>query len=75
MVRSRIATDLHNDIGASLTQIAVLSQVVQTQSQRGSGSIQEPLNRITNVPNELVGTMSDIVWSINPAKDHVSDLS
>jgi signal transduction histidine kinase len=70
-VRSRIATDLHDDIGASLTQIAILSEVAQAQSKNG---ISEPLQMISCVSNELVGTMSDIVWSINPAKDHFSDL-
>ncbi len=74
-VRSRIATDLHDDIGASLTQIAVLSEVAQTQARRGNGAVEGPLSKITDVSNELVGTMSDIVWSINPAKDHLSDLS
>ena len=34
-VRSRIATDLHDDIGASLTQIAILSAVAQTQNGGG----------------------------------------
>jgi signal transduction histidine kinase/ligand-binding sensor domain-containing protein len=72
-VRSRIATDLHDDIGASLTQIAVLSEVAQAQS-KGNGAT-EPLTRISNVSNELVEAMSDIVWSINPTKDHLSDLT
>ncbi|HRH44252.1 MAG TPA: ATP-binding protein, partial [Pyrinomonadaceae bacterium] len=72
-VRSRIATDLHDDIGASLTQIAILSEVAQAQS-KGNGAT-ESLTKITNVSNELVGTMSDIVWSINPTKDHLSDLT
>lgn len=72
-VRSRIATDLHDDIGASLTQIAVLSEVAQAQSKNNGAS--ESLTKISNVSNELVGTMSDIVWSINPTKDHLSDLT
>ena len=71
-VRSRIATDLHDDIGSSLTQIAILSEVAQAQSKNG---ISEPLKVISNVSNELVNTMSDIVWSINPAKDHLADLT
>jgi len=71
-VRSRLATDLHDDIGASLTQIAILSEVVQAQSTNG---VSEPLKAISSVSNELVGTMSDIVWSINPAKDHLRDLT
>lgn len=73
-VRARIATDLHDDIGASLTQIAVLSEVAQTKAKAGNGAAAEPLTKITTVTNELVSTMSDIVWSINPAKDHLSDL-
>jgi signal transduction histidine kinase/ligand-binding sensor domain-containing protein len=72
-VRSRIATDLHDDIGASLTQIAVLSEVARAKTSH-NGEAAEPLEKITAVSNELVGTMSDIVWSINPAKDHLSDL-
>ena len=73
-VRSRIATDLHDDIGSSLTQIAVLSEVAQAQTGKGNGQ-PEALRKITDVSNELVGTMSDIVWAINPAKDHLSDLT
>lgn len=74
-VRSRIATDLHDDIGASLTQIAILSQVAQTKGgTNGNQTPEGPLHKITEVSNELVGTMSDIVWSINPSKDHLSDL-
>ena len=73
-VRSRIATDLHDDIGASLTQIAILSQVAQAKNGENGNASTSPLTKITEVSNELVGTMSDIVWSINPAKDHLSDL-
>jgi signal transduction histidine kinase/ligand-binding sensor domain-containing protein len=72
-VRSRIATDLHDDIGASLTQIAILSEVAQ-QSIKGNGASLHPLKSIASVSNDLVETMSDIVWAINPQKDHLRDL-
>lgn len=75
-VRTRIATDLHDDIGASLTQIAVLSEVARKTSAVNNGKqITEPLKKISSVSNELVETMSDIVWAINPHKDHLSDLA
>ena len=74
-VRSRIATDLHDDIGASLTQIAILSEVAQAGATNGNSKLVEPLAKISEVSNELVGTMSDIVWSINPTKDHLRDLT
>ncbi len=73
-VRTRIATDLHDDIGASLTQIAILSEVARQQKMQGNGASLEPLNSIVSVSNELVETMSDIVWAINPEKDRLQDL-
>src|ERR1044072_2544410 len=72
-VRKRIATDLHDDIGASLTQITVLSEVAR-QSLSREGFQSEQLGQISAVSNELVEAMSDIVWAINPKKDHLSDL-
>jgi signal transduction histidine kinase len=74
-VRARIATDLHDDIGASLTQIAILSEVARQQNKSGNVTVAEPLIMISNVSNELVGTMSDIVWAINPHRDHLRDLT
>lgn len=71
-VRMRIATDLHDDIGASLSQIAILSEVAQTRangSQNGT-----PLAEIAGISRELVDGMSDIVWAINPEHDHLSNL-
>jgi signal transduction histidine kinase/ligand-binding sensor domain-containing protein len=72
-VRTRIATDLHDDIGASLTQIAILSEVAQKNID-GHNGLTGPLKSISSVSNELVETMSDIVWAINPKKDHLQDL-
>jgi signal transduction histidine kinase/ligand-binding sensor domain-containing protein len=73
-VRTRIATDLHDDIGSSLTQIAVLSEVVRRNIGGENGSALQ-LAKIADLSRELVESMSDIVWSINPRRDHVSDLA
>jgi PAS domain S-box-containing protein len=73
-VRTRIATDLHDDIGSSLTQIVVLSEVARQRTEGHDEKLSEPLIKITRVSNELVEAMSDIVWAINPKKDHMSDL-
>lgn len=74
-VRRRIATDLHDDIGSSLTQIAVLSEVARNQAAVfESESVSMPLERIKGVSRELVETMSDVVWAINPNKDNLRDL-
>ncbi|HEY0048243.1 MAG TPA: ATP-binding protein, partial [Pyrinomonadaceae bacterium] len=76
-VRTRIATDLHDDIGASLSKIAILSEVVRQRvsplAPKDAG-ISEPLEHIAGTSREMVDSMSDIVWAINPHKDRLSDL-
>ncbi len=72
-VRKRIATDLHDDIGSSLTRISLLSEVAQRQEiDRPAGG---PLPVIAGLSRELVDSMSDIVWAINPEKDSLGDLT
>ena len=73
-VRTRIATDLHDDVGASLSQIAVLSQYASRQASRGGDEARGSLARITELSGSVVDAMSDVVWSINPARDRMSDL-
>ena len=73
-VRTRIAADLHDDIGSSLTKIVILSDVAQ-QSASENGAAKESLDAISEISNELVESMSDIVWAINPKKDQLSELS
>lgn len=73
-IRTRIATDLHDDIGASLSKIAILSEIVGHQVAPDQKQITEPLKSIAGTSREMVDSMSDIVWAINPAKDHLSDL-
>jgi len=73
-VRKRIATDLHDDIGSSLTRISLLGEVVRQQAG-DSRALADPLESIANLSRELVDSMGDIVWAINPTKDHLSDLS
>jgi ligand-binding sensor domain-containing protein/signal transduction histidine kinase len=73
-VRRRIATDLHDDVGSSLTQISLLTEVVR-QRVNGENPATEQLKLIGRISRELVDSMSDIVWSINPAKDTLNDLS
>jgi PAS domain S-box-containing protein len=74
-VRKRIATDLHDDVGSTLTRISLLSEVVRRQVDRSDPSLDGPLSGIASLSRELVSSMSDIVWAINPTKDHLSDLS
>jgi ligand-binding sensor domain-containing protein/signal transduction histidine kinase len=74
-VRTRIATDLHDDIGSSLSQIAILSEVVGQRVPADNAHVIEPLSVIAGTSREMVDSMSDIVWAINPQRDHLSDLT
>jgi signal transduction histidine kinase len=69
-VRTRIATDLHDDIGSSLSQIAILSEVARLETGPRPGLLSE----IAAMSRELVDSMSDIVWTIKPENDHLSNL-
>jgi signal transduction histidine kinase/ligand-binding sensor domain-containing protein len=73
-LRSRIATDLHDDIGSSLSQIAILAEVARRRAGTQS-SVAEPLASIATTSRDLVDSMSDIVWAVNPRTDSLSDLS
>ena len=73
-VRTRIATDLHDDIGSNLSLVAMLSEVVRHQVE-GDGQVGERLSLIARISRELVDGMSDIVWAVNPQKDRLGDLT
>src|SRR5204863_8955725 len=62
-LRTRIATDLHDDIGASLSQISILSEIARRDaSSHVTGDI-------ADIARGLVQDMSDIVWAVNPRHD------
>ncbi len=73
-IRTRIATDLHDDIGSSLAQIAILSEVAQRRFDPEDPAARDPLARIAGLSRELSAQMSDIVWAINPRLDRPEDL-
>jgi ligand-binding sensor domain-containing protein/signal transduction histidine kinase len=72
-VRTRIATDLHDDIGSSLSQVSVLSEVVHRRVKEDP-AVAGTLTTIASLSRDLVDSMNDIVWAINPRRDHLSDL-
>jgi signal transduction histidine kinase len=73
-VRMSIATDLHDDIGSNLSQIAILSEVARRQIGPGASPVVGPLDRIASLSRSSVDSMSDIVWATNPEKDWVGNL-
>jgi len=73
-VRTRIATDLHDDIGSSLSRMAILSEVVKQQLGGKSRQSAPLLTEIADSARGLVDSMSDIVWAIDPRRDNLSNV-
>lgn len=73
-VRTRIATDLHDDIGSSLSQMAILSEVTKQQIQAGHAGARDTATEIAQTARTLIEAMSDIVWSIDPRRDDLQSL-
>jgi ligand-binding sensor domain-containing protein/two-component sensor histidine kinase len=72
-LKSNIAADLHDNVGAGLTEISILSELA-------SNEINKPLNaskhieKISDLSRQIVESMSDIVWVVNPTRDSLYDL-
>jgi len=70
-VRSRIASDLHDELGLSLSRIAVLSEVAGRKS--GPAAAGE-LADIGTTARELAAASSDMAWSLDPRRDDLASL-
>ncbi len=74
-LRTRIAADLHDNIGAGLTEISILSEVgAKKISQQPPNGAAEHFDKIGYVSRALVDRMNDIVWLVNPKRDSLYDL-
>ncbi len=73
-VRTRIATDLHDEIGSNLSLIAMIGEVARKRVA-GDSQISSWLATIAGTSRESVDAMSDIVWAVDPGKDRLADLT
>jgi len=84
-IRTRIAADLHDDIGAGLTHIGMMSDMMEQQA-RGLinrrpdvspeiDALRKSISRTGRIARELVDGMSDVVWSLDPRNDSITQLA
>jgi signal transduction histidine kinase/ligand-binding sensor domain-containing protein len=71
--RARIARDLHDDLGASLTEISMLAQI--TAEETHAAPTRAPLEDIASRAHALVGALDEIVWAVNPRHDTLASLT
>lgn len=71
--RARIARDIHDDLGASLTCIAALSDSAREELADRHRTV-DSLNRIHSTARALVISLSETVWAVSPKHDRLDSL-
>jgi ligand-binding sensor domain-containing protein/signal transduction histidine kinase len=72
--RRRIAQDLHDDVGAVLTEIESTSTLAQATAGN-SPETQEYLQEISSRSRQLIASMDEIVWAVNPKNDNLGSVT
>ncbi len=71
-MRARIASDLHDEIGSTLSSISLISEMVRKKDY--DSELTKALNKIGIDSREVLNSMDDIIWSVNPKNDSLSYL-
>lgn len=71
--RTRIATDMHDDLGAGLSRIKFLSETIDLKKQKQE-PIEEDIEKIKEYSHEMINKMGEIVWALNEKNDSLNDL-
>jgi signal transduction histidine kinase/ligand-binding sensor domain-containing protein len=70
-IRSKVARDLHDDIGSTLSSINIMSQIALQENENAGTH----LKKIASHSARMMESMSDIVWSINPKNDSLEQVA
>lgn len=73
-LRNKIARDLHDDIGSTLSGINLFSKLALNKIDNGDDDVKDIVGKISSRSASIMDAMSDIVWSINPANDAVANM-
>src|SRR5207244_8731794 len=71
--RPRIAKDIHDELGASLTRITMLSQAARDGLEHSPAAAE--VDRIYDTARDLTRAMDEIVWAVNPQHDTLDSLA
>ncbi len=73
-IRTRIAADLHDDIGGSLSRIAIQSEVARREVVAAAGTSEQRLTEIGDTARSVVESLADVVWSVDPGQDDLASV-
>jgi signal transduction histidine kinase len=74
-VRSRIARDLHDDLGSTLSSIRILSEFAKNQAASNPIQTEEILKKIVNSSQKLQENLQDIVWTTQSKDNSLNELT
>lgn len=72
--RMRIARDMHDEIGSKLTKISFMSERAKRELQ-GQELVAQKLDSIAGTSRDLLQTLDEIVWAVNPHNDTLEHLA
>ncbi|HSH51732.1 MAG TPA: triple tyrosine motif-containing protein, partial [Bacteroidales bacterium] len=71
-LRTKIASDLHDEVGASLTSLSIQSQMLSYE--KDDSKLDKRIETINNISKNTINTMRDVVWSIDSRNDTLQNL-
>jgi signal transduction histidine kinase len=71
--RLRIAHDIHDDLGARVTQISLLSAMAQ-ENPAFPDKARADFDKVSKMSRELVSALYETVWAVNPENDNLEAL-
>jgi len=73
-LRVQIATDLHDDVGARLTKVAMVTEWMDRETSSADRT-KPHIQNIAGTTREIIRAMDEIVWTINPKNDTLDNLA
>lgn len=70
--RQRIAAEMHDDIGAGLSGVRLLTEI--TKSKSNDPKTRQEMERIYQSIGDISSKMKEVIWSLNTENDHLSNL-
>jgi ligand-binding sensor domain-containing protein/two-component sensor histidine kinase len=73
-IRNKIASDLHDDLGATLSSISIMSELANQQIKGHSPQTTSLLDKIGSSSRNMIESVNDMVWAINPKNDSFENI-
>ncbi len=73
-LRNRIASDLHDEIGSTLSSISLSTALIQNRLQENHPEVDKLLQQVSNNTENMLEALNDIVWAINTTNDRFDNV-